>query len=112
MGKPKFKVGQEVADTIRYGRSDEHENVRHLPSVTKILQATMSVENRLRLQIWEEKMIAKIGREAFEKMKQLTFKRGHRLHSAIGKLNIVDLRGKVQNPAPLPPKMNHPQVVE
>ena len=93
--KPKFRLGQVLlSDTIRHSRSDDHEDFRQLPSVTKILQATMSVENRLKLQIWEEKMIAKMGREAFDNMKALTFKRGHRLHNAIGKINGNSIVGR------------------
>ena len=58
------------------------------PSVTKILKETMSEERKLRLKTWEENMILKMGQEAFEKMQELTLKRGHRLHSAIGKNNF------------------------
>ena len=45
----------------------------------------MSDERKLRLKTWEENMILKMGQDAFEKMQELTLKRGHRLHSAIGK---------------------------
>ena len=85
--KPTLKLGQIfLSSTIQHFRKDEPKELKQMPSVTKILKETMSVENKLKLQIWEEKMIAKMGREAFEKMKELTFKRGHRLHNAIGAL--------------------------
>ena len=58
---------------------------KNAPSVTKILKETMSEERKLILKTWEENMILKMGQDAFEKMQELTLKRGHRLHSAIGK---------------------------
>ena len=83
--KPLFKIGQVLlSGTIRHSRKDEPEEFRNTPSVTRILKETMPVESKLRLQIWEEKMIAEMGRDGFEKMQQLTLKRGHRLHSTIG----------------------------
>ena len=83
--KPMFKIGQVLlSGTIRHSRKDEPEELRNTPSVTRILKETMPVESKLRLQIWEEKMVAEMGRDGFEKMQQLTLKRGHRLHSTIG----------------------------
>ena len=83
--KPMFKIGQVLlSGTLRHSRKDEPEEFRNTPSVTRILKETMPVESKLRLQIWEEKMIAEMGRDGFEKMQQLTLKRGHRLHSTIG----------------------------
>ena len=80
-----FKIGQVLlSGTIRHSRKDEPEEFRNTPSVTRILKETMPVESKLRLQIWEEKMVAEMGRDGFEKMQQLTLKRGHRLHSTIG----------------------------
>ena len=74
-----------MSGTIRHTRENEPDEIKNIPSVTKILKDTMSVESKLRLQIWEEKMVAQMGRHAFEKMKELNFKRGHRLHTAVGK---------------------------
>ena len=87
--KPLFKIGQVLlSGTIRHSRKDEPEEFRNTPSVTRILKETMPVESKLRLQIWEEKMVAEMGRDGFEKMQQLTLKRGHRLHSTIGIYSI------------------------
>ena len=88
--KPLFKIGQVLlSGTIRHSRKDEPEEFRNTPSVTRILKETMPVESKLRLQIWEEKMVAEMGRDGFEKMQQLTLKRGHRLHSTIGIYTII-----------------------
>ena len=76
--------GFENIDIPKREDNDLSEYLRNLPSVTKILKLTMSEENKLRLNVWKEKMILKMGLEAFEKMQELTLKRGHRLHSAIG----------------------------
>jgi hypothetical protein len=67
--------------TIRHARGcdDKVDAV----SVTKVLKATMSVERRLALQRWEERLVREMGRQKFEEMQQLTLTRGERLHSAI-----------------------------
>ena len=52
----------------------------------------MSDERKLRLKTWEENMILKMGQDAFEKMQELTLKRGHRLHSAIGKNQFQNIK--------------------
>ena len=76
--------GFESVDVPKREDNDLNGYLINVPSVTKILKLTMSEENKLRLNVWKEKMILKMGREAFEKMQELTLKRGHRLHSAIG----------------------------
>ena len=85
--KPLWQIGESFPGNINCKRGVEPAttDLKNVPSVTKILNETMSVDQRLRLQIWEEKMVYKMGRDAFEKMQELTMKRGHRLHSAIGK---------------------------
>ena len=60
--KPLLKIDEILLKgRIQHARQNEPEELKYIPSVTKILKETMSVENRLRLQIWEEKMIAKMG---------------------------------------------------
>jgi len=88
--RPGFKVGQVMlgkTTTIRHDRNTDKKNVdsvtHSLPSVTKILKETMAEQDRLRLQIWEERMVAKMGREAFEQMSKNTLLRGERLHYMI-----------------------------
>ena len=84
--KPTLKIDEILhTERIQRPRKDEPAELKDIPSVTKILRETMSIENKLRLQIWEEKMIAKMGREAFDQMQKLTLKRGHRMHAAVGR---------------------------
>ena len=54
-----------------------------LPSVTRILQATMSEESRTVLARWEAKMIRELGEEGFRQHKKENFERGHRLHRVV-----------------------------
>lgn len=56
---------------------------RNYPSVSKILRETMSEENRRVLEIWEQKMILKLGQDGFNQYKQTTFSRGKAIHSWI-----------------------------
>ena len=88
-GKPLLQPGSnfnQVIELKRGGNTETHDyHFKNAPSVTKILKETMSEERKLILKNWEENMILKMGQDAFEKMQELTLKRGHRLHSAIGK---------------------------
>ena len=88
-GKPLLQPGSNFNQVIEIKRGSNVEtddlHFKNAPSVTKILKETMSEERKLILKTWEENMILKMGQEAFEKMQELTLKRGHRLHSAIGK---------------------------
>jgi len=54
-----------------------------LPSVTRILQATMSEESKAVLARWEARMIRELGVEGFKQHKKDTFARGHRLHRVV-----------------------------
>lgn len=54
-----------------------------LPSVTKILQATMPAASQFILDRWKETMIKKLGLDGFSKYQQDTFERGRILHSLI-----------------------------
>ena len=85
--KPLWQIGESFPENIDCKRGSEPEgtDLANVPSVTRILNETMPVEQKMRLQAWEEKMVYKMGRSAFEKMQELIMKRGHRLHSAIGK---------------------------
>ena len=66
---------------VNFGRfSSEAKSSKDLPSVSKILKATMPVESRLALQKWEERKVAEMGREAFDLMQKDTLKRGEKLH--------------------------------
>ena len=59
---------------------------RDIPSVSKVLKETMPVEQKLALQRWEERMVATMGREAFDEMNKMTLLRGRRLHSHVERM--------------------------
>ncbi|XP_072168003.1 mitochondrial genome maintenance exonuclease 1-like [Diadema setosum] len=59
---------------------------RKLPSVTDILQKTMSPESAMALMRWELFMIKKMGVPAFQKLKREMFSEGRQLHDIIGKV--------------------------
>lgn len=54
-----------------------------VPSVTKILQATMPAASRFVLERWKESMIKKLGAAGFQKYQADTFHRGSALHSLL-----------------------------
>jgi len=67
-----------------------HEILKHgykrdlsIPSVSKILAATMSEKSREVLARWEKEKIALLGLEGFKKLKSDTFARGHTLHTML-----------------------------
>ena len=62
----------------------EHHKV-HLPSVTKIIKETMSEESKRNLKAWEDRMIAQMGIDNFNKMVKQTLEAGSMLHSCIEK---------------------------
>lgn len=54
-----------------------------VPSVTKVLSATMPASSQYMLDRWKEAMIKKLGVAGFNKYQQDTFQRGRILHSVI-----------------------------
>ncbi|XP_051157204.1 mitochondrial genome maintenance exonuclease 1-like [Leptopilina boulardi] len=56
---------------------------KNLPSVTRILSATMSETAKKTLERWKAEMIEKLGIDGFNEYQQNLFKDGHDLHSAI-----------------------------
>ena len=65
---------------LRVKRAGRDYNV---PSVTKILKAAMPASQKLALQRWEEKMVASMGRAAFDEMNRRTLQRGKCLHGHV-----------------------------
>jgi hypothetical protein len=53
----------------RVAASNSKNAAGRLPSVTKILQATQSLESRMALERWEKQMIAELGEQGFAKYK-------------------------------------------
>jgi len=75
-----------LAETISH--SDEIYKLAHIrdpavPSVSRILSATMSEESKAALARWEKEKIALLGLAGFKKLKADTFARGHTLHSML-----------------------------
>lgn len=54
-----------------------------LPSVSKVLSATMSDEGRAAIAKWEKEKIAMLGLAGFKNFKSEMFARGHTLHSML-----------------------------
>ncbi|XP_002738019.2 mitochondrial genome maintenance exonuclease 1-like [Saccoglossus kowalevskii] len=54
-----------------------------LPSVTKILQDTMPIQNAIMLLKWKQKMIAELGEKGFIKFNEETLAAGSALHRCI-----------------------------
>ncbi|XP_046430276.1 mitochondrial genome maintenance exonuclease 1-like isoform X1 [Neodiprion fabricii] len=54
-----------------------------IPSVSKILNQTMSEESKLNLELWKKRMIALMGEKGFEEHQQETLCYGRQFHSII-----------------------------
>lgn len=67
----------------------------NLPSVTKVLSATMPAESAFILNKWKEAMIRKLGATGFAKYQQDTFQRGHMLHSLLANYLLGEGEPKV-----------------
>ncbi|CAH1780695.1 unnamed protein product [Owenia fusiformis] len=64
-----------------------YKEIHHkLPSVSKIINDTMSAQSRYNLKQWEKKMIAQLGEEGFKEYKSTIFRNGHNFHSSIESL--------------------------
>ena len=63
----KFKHGatKDITDVISFSPKDDRSNLV-LPSVTRILSATMSKASMKALAVWKEQMIQKLGKEEFD----------------------------------------------
>lgn len=88
--KPNPEDSNEVAPPIRplmnssFGKAKSNP----IPSVTKVLQATMPAASRFLLERWKESMIKKLGLAGFAKYQSETFARGTALHSILAKYLI------------------------
>jgi len=77
-------------EVLSLGKIVSYEILKHsyqrdysIPSVSKILAATMSEKSKEALANWEKEKIALLGLEGFKKLKADTFARGHTLHSLL-----------------------------
>lgn len=61
----KQELPTQSTETLSISGRDDLETIK-FPSVTKILMQTMSLESKLALEAWKERMIKKLGQEGFE----------------------------------------------
>jgi len=80
--KKLLKSQKDINDTDDYLSFPRNYSIR-LPSVSKIIQATMPPEQREILDRWEQRMIQELGEEGFRQMKEDLFRHGHELHYAV-----------------------------
>lgn len=79
--KTPVNVGDTGDNIFTIGMFDR--GYQRLPSVSKILEATMSEENRRVLERWKAKMIKQLGEEGFEEYRKELFDKGKLLHGCI-----------------------------
>jgi len=82
--KKLLKSQEDINDTDDYLSFPRNYEVR-LPSVSKIIQATMPPDQREILDRWEQNMIEELGEEGFRQYKEDLFRYGHELHYAVEK---------------------------
>ena len=66
-------------EILKHGYKHDHD----IPSVSKILAATMSEKSKEVLARWEKEKIALLGLDGFKKLKSDNFTRGHTLHTML-----------------------------
>uniref|UniRef100_A0A3P8UAN4 Mitochondrial genome maintenance exonuclease 1 n=1 Tax=Amphiprion percula TaxID=161767 RepID=A0A3P8UAN4_AMPPE len=73
-----------------------------VPSVTRILQQTLSPEQIFYLERWKRRMIAELGEEGFKEHSQNLFRQGKLLHSALEDILTSGAAWKNRDPSETP----------
>ncbi|KAL0280696.1 UNVERIFIED_CONTAM: hypothetical protein PYX00_001915 [Menopon gallinae] len=74
---PAEEVESEIVD------NQPNTSVTYVPSVSAILQETMSEESKKILEIWKQNMIKTLGEEKFYAQQKATLNRGSKFHSVL-----------------------------
>ncbi|XP_017268256.1 mitochondrial genome maintenance exonuclease 1 [Kryptolebias marmoratus] len=73
-----------------------------VPSVTRILQQTLSPEQIFYLERWKKKMIAELGEEGFKEYSQNLFRQGKLFHSALEDIFTSGAKWNPRDPSEAP----------
>ncbi|XP_075233325.1 mitochondrial genome maintenance exonuclease 1-like [Lycorma delicatula] len=99
--KLKYKLPKNGALSFDYSINYDNEVLKNIPSVSRILKATMPEKSKLLLENWQKKMIAELGVEGFESMNKAKLKQGSDLHEYIRKYLLNGKSSKEFDTAPV-----------
>ncbi|XP_029031240.1 mitochondrial genome maintenance exonuclease 1 isoform X2 [Betta splendens] len=77
----------------------------YVPSVTRILQQTLSPEQTFYLERWKKRMIAELGEDGFKEYSQNLFRQGKAFHSALEDILTSGAKWEDKKPPACPPEV-------